>query len=148
MTATAHAIVGGAIAASIPNPSLGITLSAISHPFLDMVPHWDFGLGWKKKTKTLLFVQASFDLILGTVLAYLIFGRGINIWYFLACILASEIWDMAQVPYWFLNWHFPPFSWAYKFQHHIQGRLRLPWGILTQVVTISLVIFLLQKTFH
>ena len=31
MTATAHAIVGGAIAASISNPAIGLPLAALSH---------------------------------------------------------------------------------------------------------------------
>jgi membrane-bound metal-dependent hydrolase YbcI (DUF457 family) len=53
MTATAHALIGGAIAASIPNPALGLPLAAISHPLVDMIPHWDFGLGWRKKKKVL-----------------------------------------------------------------------------------------------
>lgn len=144
MTATAHAIVGGAIAASIPNPALGITLAAASHPILDLIPHWDFGWGWKKKSKILLFVQASFDLILGTLLAFFIFGQNIPAWYFLVCVFASEFWDILEAPYWFLNWHFPPFSWIYKIQSQLQGKAKLPWGILSQVVTVALIIFILQ----
>ena len=54
MTATAHVLIGGAIAASVPDPALGITLAALSHPILDMIPHWDFGFGWRKKSKVLL----------------------------------------------------------------------------------------------
>lgn len=146
MTATAHALVGGAIAASIPHPALGITLSAISHPLLDLVPHWDFGWGWRKKTKLKLFTQASFDLALGLILAFLIFGGSTNFWYLAACVFASEAWDIAEAPYWFLNWRFPPFSWIYNIQSKMQGKARLPWGILTQVVTIF-IIFLVLQTF-
>ncbi len=51
MTATAHAIVGGALAAAFPNPVIGISLSLLSHPLLDMIPHWDEGWGWRKKIK-------------------------------------------------------------------------------------------------
>src|SRR4030088_1893055 len=92
MTATAHAIVGGAVAASVQNPVLGLTISAASHPFLDMVPHWDFGWGWRKKTKLLLFAEAAGDLILGFVLAYLVFGQFVtNFWYFFACVFAAEV---------------------------------------------------------
>lgn len=145
MTATAHALVGGAIAASVQNPPLGIALSAASHPLLDMIPHWDFGWGWKKKTKLKLFLQAGLDLGVGVILAYLIFGQFVhNLWYFLACVLASEVWDMMEAPFWFLNWKFPPFSTIYNIQSKMQGKARLPWGILTQVATVMVVVFLLQ----
>lgn len=146
MTATAHALVGGAIAAAIPNPAIGITLSAASHPVLDLIPHWDFGWGWRKKTKITLFLQASFDLILGFVLAYILFGQGINFWYFLACVFVSEAWDMAEAPYWFLNWRFPPFSWIYNIQSKMQGKTKtMEMGILTQVLTISILVLILQN---
>lgn len=144
MTATAHAIVGGAIAASVSNPVLGVTLALISHPLLDMVPHWDAGWGWRNKTKLKLFSQGLFDLLLGFGLAYFLFGQYINFSYFFACVFASLIWDLAQTPYWLLNWRFPPFSWCYQFQHSIQGKAKLPWGVLTQVVTVGLIIVLLQ----
>lgn len=144
MTATAHAIVGGAIAASIPNPSLGITLATVSHPLLDLIPHWDFGWGWKSKTKLRLFTQAVVDLSLGTTLAYLIFGQYVDFTYFLACIFASEVWDILEVPYWFLNWRFPPFSYFYNVQSKLQGKAKLPWGVFTQVVAVSFIILILQ----
>lgn len=153
MTATAHALIGGAIASSVQNPALGLTLSALSHPILDAIPHWDFGWGWRKKTKIKLFLEASFDLILGLVLAYFIFysnpffTNDVNLLYFFGCILASEIWDMLEVPYWFLNWRFPPFSTLYNIQHHIQGKAKLPWGILTQVATVTLFVLIL-RSFH
>ncbi len=144
MTATAHALIGGAVAASVGNPVVGISLSALSHPLVDMIPHWDFGLGWKEKTKLRLFLEASFDLILGVVISYLIFGHNVNTWYFLACVLASEIWDMAVAPYWFFNWRFFPFSTIYSLQHSIQGRAKLPWGILSQLATVSVIVVLLK----
>jgi hypothetical protein len=146
MTATAHALVGGAIAASIQNPAIGITLSAISHPILDIIPHWDFGWGWRKKTKLKLFIEAAGDLIIGFVLAYLLFGQFTNnFWYFFTCVFVSEAWDMLEAPYWFLHWRFPPFSWIYKIQSSIQGKTKtVEMGIITQVATVIMAIFLLQ----
>lgn len=145
MTATAHVLVGGLIAASTPNPILGISLAFASHPLLDMVPHWDLGWGWRKKTKIKLFIQASCDLALGFILAYFLFGRNVPFWYFLACILASVILDIAEIPYWFFNWKFGFFGWVYRFQSSIQGKLKAPWGLLTQAATI-IVLFLLLDT--
>ena len=145
MTATAHALVGGAIAYSVQNPALGIPLSLLSHPVLDIIPHWDFGWGWRKKTKLKLFCEASLDLTVGIVASYAIFGQFINIYYFLACVLGSILWDLLEIPYWFFNWRFFPFSTLHSIQHHIQGRAKLPWGILTQVVTVGIFIIILQS---
>lgn len=145
MTATAHALVGGIAASTIQDPLLGITLAAASHPLLDMIPHWDFGWGWRKKTKLKLFLQASFDMIFGFVLAYLLFGQNVNFWYFSACVLASEIWDILEIPYWFFGWKFPPFGWIYKFQHDIQGKAKLPWGILTQVGSVAGILLVMRS---
>jgi len=45
MTLTTHAVVGAAIAASMPNhPILGFTLAFASHFVLDVIPHWDYPL--------------------------------------------------------------------------------------------------------
>lgn len=144
MTATAHALVGGAIAATIKDPVLGISLAILSHPLLDMIPHWDAGWGWRQKTKQRLFLEASADMLLGLCFSYLLFGHGVNAIYFFSCIIAAELFDLAEIPYWFFHWDFPPFSWVYKFQSQIQGKAKLPWGIMTQVATCSIVFVLLQ----
>lgn len=145
MTATAHALIGGAIAASTPqNPALGISLTAISHPILDMIPHWDFGLGWKKKNKLLLFFQALADLIFGIFVTFLLFGKSVNALYLMLAIFISLSWDILQAPYWLFGWKFFPFSTFYKFQHEINGKAKLPWGILTQAATVTGVVFTLR----
>lgn len=145
MTATAHALVGGIIASNVPDPSIGLSLSFISHPLLDLIPHWDFALDWRNKNSTKLFFEASFDLGFGVLLSYLLFGSNVNFWYFFACILASEIWDVIEAPYWLLGWKFPPFSWLFNIQSRLQGKLKLPWGIITQIVTVVVITLILQK---
>ena len=147
MTATAHALVGGAIAASISNPALGLPLAAISHPILDMIPHWDLGIGWRKKNKVTLFAESVLDLVLGIILAFFIFGRSIDPIYFLSCVFFSEIWDILMMPYLLFKWNFPPFSTAYKLQHKIQSNVKLPWGILTQAATVYGAVLIL-RVFH
>ncbi len=148
MTATAHALVGGAIAAAIPNhPALGITLAALSHPILDMIPHWDFGRGWRQKSKALLFFQAIADLIFGTVITFIFFGKTTDNLYLLMAILASESWDIMQAPYWLFGWKFFPFSTFYNFQHLINKSIKAPWGIITQAVTVT-GLFLVLRTIH
>src|ERR1035437_1319913 len=49
MTLTTHAVVGAAIAASMPNhPVVGFALAFASHFVLDAIPHWDYPLSSQK----------------------------------------------------------------------------------------------------
>lgn len=145
MTATAHSIVGGAIAAAVPDPILGISLALLSHPLLDMIPHWDEGWGWRKKDKSRLFMECSIDMMAGIIVTFALFGGGVHTWYLLACIGAAVSWDVLEAPYLILNWKFQPFELFYKLQHNIQGKAALPWGIVTQIVTVGLVLFFLHR---
>lgn len=143
MTATAHALIGGAIAASVGNPSIGLPLSAISHPLTDMIPHWDFGVGWKKKTKTTIFIQSSLDLAVGIILTYLIFGSRVESLYLWGCVFLSEAWDLLMMPH-LLGFKFWPFSAFYRVQSALNQNVKLPWGILTQAGTVISIVLLLQ----
>lgn len=144
MTATTHALVGGIIATTVPNPALGLTLALVSHPLLDIIPHWDFGWGWRNKSKFTLLAESSLDLIFGVVVSFVLFGQHIPLWYFLAAIFLSESWDLLEAPYWFFKWKFFPFGLIYKFQSNLQGKLKLPGGILTQVVSVVGIFLILQ----
>ncbi len=143
MTATAHALMGGAIAASISNPAIGLPLAAISHPLTDMIPHWDLGVGWRKKTKLGLFWQATLDLLLGLSLTYLIFGRFTDLSYLAAAVFLSEAWDLLMMPY-LLGWKIFPFSAFYHFQSKINVNTKLPWGVFTQGATVLGTVLILR----
>lgn len=144
MTATAHALVGAAFAASIPDPRLGLTLATLSHPIMDLIPHWDVANNWRQKTKLNFFLEASLDLGIGVILSYLLFGQNISLTYFLAAVFLAEAWDILEAPYWFLRWKFFPFGFIYKIQHNMQSRAKLPLGLITQVITVAGVILLSQ----
>lgn len=148
MTATAHALIGGAIAASVSNPAIGIPLSAISHPIVDMIPHWDFGLGWKKKNKVVLFLQSFGDFALGVSLAFFIFGGKVDNIYLFTCIFMSLSWDLLQAPYLLFNWKFFPFSTFYEFGHHTNGKAKMPWGIFTQIASVTGLMLALRVFVH
>ena len=147
MTATAHALVGGAIAVSIQNPAIGLPLAAASHPFIDMIPHWDFGFGWRKKGKFLLFIQSGLDFSAGILLTYLIFGQFVDFSYLMAAVFLSESWDLLMMPRLLFNWNFPPFSTFYNVQHKFNTKAKLPWGIINQAVTVISIILVL-RIFH
>lgn len=144
MTATAHALVGGAIAASIPDPVLSVSLSLISHPLLDMVPHWDLGTNILHQNRMILASEATVDLFGGVFVSWLIFGQNIPLWYFLAAVFASESWDIVTIPYWLFKWRFFPISWIYKFQDKINHKAGLPGGIINQIIAIGIIVLLLR----
>lgn len=142
--AVSHTLIAGAIASTVPNQPLGLALSFVSHPLLDMIPHWDLGWGWRQKPKLRLLIECSLDLFGGLAITYLAFGNKVNLGYFLGCIALSVGWDVLEVPYWFLKWNFPPFSTVYNIQHPIQGKAKLPWGILSQVLSVAFITILLS----
>lgn len=147
MTATTHALIGGAIAATVPNPGLGLTMAVVSHPLLDLIPHWDFGWGWREKPKLRFAIENTLDLSLGVFLSYTLFGRHIPLWYFSAAVFLSEVWDLLEAPYWFWKWQFFPFGTLYSFQSRIQGKAKLPWGVLTQIISVVAIYFVLLGVF-
>ncbi|HEY5601102.1 MAG TPA: hypothetical protein VIK81_03355 [Patescibacteria group bacterium] len=141
MTATAHALIGASIAVKIANPLIGIPLAIVSHILADMVPHWDFGLGWRTKTKTKLFLQSSFDVLFGFGLVWLIFSSLADPIYLFVMVIAAQLPDWAIIPYWFFNWNFFPFSTTYRFQKMINHKLAFPWGLAIQFVVFILVLW-------
>ena len=140
MIATSHAIVGAAIASAAPDPIIGLLLAFASHFVLDLVPHWDEGLGWEKKSKTRFWAEAILDVTVGFALAFAIFGRSVDTTYLVAAIIAAQLPDWAEAPYLFLGWKFPPFSWVYSVQHHMQWRMGLPWGAVSQAAVVTFAI--------
>ncbi len=145
MVATAHAIVGGAIVSSVPDPVLGLAIATLSHPVLDMVPHWDLGRNWTKKNKLTLAIQSLADLFLGFIATYLIFyNSNIPVWYFWSAVFLSTGWDVATGPYMLFKWRFPPFSWLYKFQSRIQSDTDFKTGMLIQGIFVAGVVVLVK----
>lgn len=151
MTATGHAVLGLALAASIPNPWLGIPVAIISHLAADAFPHWDTGTNVKvnnpksHKTKTRFVVESFIDLglsfTLPFILLFLLFPT-LNPVYAFVMIIAAQGLDWATAPYVFLNWKFPPFSWVLDVQKPFDHRLDKPWGIILQVAILSLLLWI------
>ncbi|KKU86222.1 MAG: hypothetical protein UY16_C0060G0002 [Candidatus Gottesmanbacteria bacterium GW2011_GWA2_47_9] len=72
MTATAHALVAGAIASKIPDPLAAAALALASHFIMDSVPHWDFGTNWRNRPKSIRGILAIAETRLaGNAVVYL-----------------------------------------------------------------------------
>lgn len=143
MTATAHAVIGTVIAAKIGNPYLAIPIAFASHIVADYIPHWDTATNVAKKGKQRVMAETLFDIALGFFISFIllstIFTQTSPV-YAICIILVSQSLDWLTAPYYFLKIKTPPFIWAYKFQKLFDHELDAPWGIVTQVVTIILLL--------
>lgn len=145
MTATAHALAGAALVSFIPNSSVALPMAFASHFVLDLVPHWDTGTYRREKSPRRFLVESVIDLLLGFGLSFLLFGSKVNPYLLTAGILVSQLPDWLEAPYLFLGWKFPPFSTVKAFQSKLHFKKSLPWGFVSQVVVITLLILLLSQ---
>src|SRR3989344_2191181 len=142
MTATAHALIGASIAVKVVNPILGIPLAIISHFVADLIPHWDAGTNHRKKSAMRLKVEAALDVLLGFALVMILFhtlafDRPV---YLFSMVISAQLPDWLEAPSWMFNFKVPPFSWVDWLGHKLQSRMQLPWGLVTQVVIVGLLV--------
>jgi len=141
MTATGHAIIGTLIAAKIGNPVLAIPIAIVSHVVIDTVPHWDTATNRKNKSFKKLFWQSFLDVILGFILSYLIvfslFPKT-NLIYVFIMIIAAQLLDWVTALYYFFR--IKSFKCVYSFQKLFNNDLGLPWGGITQIAVILILV--------
>lgn len=142
MTATAHALIGASLAVKVANPLLGIPLAILSHFIADLVPHWDAGTNHKKKTTLRLATEATFDVLLGFALVFLLFRNLVDPTYLFMMVIAAQLPDWLKTPSDIFGLHVPPFSWIDWLSHKTQWRLQLPWGLVTQIVVVGIMLAL------
>lgn len=145
MTATGHALIGAIIAAKITNPYVAIPLAIASHVAADIFPHWDSGTNSKGKKQARRITEAVVDVVVGFIAAFIILSTlfpQTSLSYAFILIIASQLLDWVTAPYCFLNVKVQPFIWLSKFQSRFHTRLDIPWGIITQVSIIFVLLFL------
>lgn len=140
MTATAHALIGASFAAKIANPYIGIPLAILSHFLADLIPHWDAGTNHRQKSLTHLKLEAAGDVALGFLLTFLIFRNLVDPVYLFAMVVAAQLPDWLKAPSWIFGIKAPPFSWMDWLGHKIQSRMQLPWGLVTQIIVVGIVL--------
>jgi hypothetical protein len=142
MTATAHALIGASLAVKLTNPAFGIPAAIISHFIADLVPHWDAGTNHKNKSLTRLKIEAAGDVLLGFALVFLIFRNLVDPTYLFAMVIAAQLPDWLEAPSWMFGFKVPPFSWLDWLGHNLQSRMQLPWGLVTQVIIVGLLLLI------
>ncbi len=140
MTATAHALIGASLAVKITSPQIGIPLAIISHFVADLIPHWDAGTNHRKKSLNRIKIEAAIDVLVGFALVFLIFRNLVDPVYLFVMVIAAQLPDWLEAPSWLFGFRVPPFSWLDWLGHKLQSRLQLPWGLVTQIVVVGLML--------
>ena len=140
MTATAHALIGASLAVKFTNPYIGIPLAIASHFLADLIPHWDAGTNRKSKSINRLRIEAAIDVLLGFALSFLIFRTLTDPLYLFIMIISAQLPDWLEAPASKFGIRIPPFTWSEWLGHKLQSRMQLPWGLITQVVIVGLLV--------
>lgn len=157
MTATAHALVAGAIAAHFTNPAAAAGIALTSHFVMDSVPHWDFGTDWRSRPKHETGVLAITETLFGIGIALFVFHSTVAPLLLLSTIIASLLPDWLEAP-WYIFFaktdKHGPSKYAgimerlaygfYKIPSVFHSKTTLPFGIITQVVTVIFFLSLLK----
>ena len=158
MTATAHAVVAGAIAAKfIGFPAEAMVLALSSHYVMDCIPHWDFGTNWRQRSKKMTGALAIFDTLLGFTVAYFLYGGKAEFLPLTVIIIASLLPDWLETPWdiFFASqkkhepaprasvWERLVFQ-LYKLQNAFHTKAQFPFGLATQIATVAFFLILLK----
>jgi hypothetical protein len=159
MTLTTHAVVGAAIASSMPNHLVfGFVLAFASHFVLDAIPHWDYRLSSHKtggndrmnddmimnKNFFIDLTKIGLDILCGTLLALLVFTlyNPHLFWIPLIGVFGAILPDALQFVYW--KWRHQPLIALQRFHLWIHAKSdfndKPVAGIPFQIAVIVLVI--------
>lgn len=142
MLAASHALTGAVIAAKTQNPVLGFALAFLSHPILDLIPHWDFNSRNNGRPVKQTIIVSLLDSATGFIAGFLLFRTSVALETLLLTMFIAQLPDWFEAPYHVFKWKFPPFSTVKKLQHIIHIKLDLPWGLLTQIAFVVAVILI------
>ncbi len=141
MLETPHALVGMAIAATIPNPLISLPLAFLSHFGVDMLPHWN----WEPDARPLSLLGIILDLILLEILiGYLAFQSPLKLNLTAAAFFAI-LPDLLEAPYIFFGHNNRFVKKLCDFQRRIQNRTPILPGIITQLLLSGLCLLILKS---
>lgn len=148
-----HTLVGAAIATKIGNPALSLPLALASHFALDLIPHWNPHLNTeirengKISSKTTLIIAS--DVLLSLVAGFYIASNqlpdktGFTI--VILGALMGILPDLAEAPYFFLEFRWKPIEKLLKFQKSIQNDAPPFVGLATQIIIMGAVFLWLNN---
>ncbi len=146
MLAASHAVAGAIIASQISDPLIAYSVALISHPLLDLFPHWDLNTRHTHETKFRIIWTSLLDAGIGFSIGLLLFGSSVNIVTLLLCMFIAQLPDWIEAPRHIFEWNFPPFSTIKKLQHFWHTKLCWPWGLIPQISLVILAILIALKS--
>lgn len=157
MTATAHALVAGAILTRYQDPLAASLLAFSSHYIMDSIPHWDFGTNWRKRPKSITGLLAIADTLLAFTVAYILFAGKVGVVPVTIVTIAALLPDWLETPWYIFFAHqkkHEPGPHAgmgeriaytiYKLPNMFHTKAQFPLGFLTQVATVAFFLVLLR----
>lgn len=149
MTATAHAVIGAAIVAKIPDLRISLPLALLSHFIGDIPDHWDVGDNWENTGLKKVAWRAFADLIVsyGLVLFFFVGWLKFDPIYIFLGAVTAQLPDYLEIPYFFLHWRGIPWKWVNDLQ--MLFHKKLPQIYLTathQIILIIITILLVVLT--
>jgi hypothetical protein len=157
MTATAHALVAGAIASRFTDPVAAGTLALVSHYVMDSVPHWDIGTNWRGRRKTITGILAIADTVIAITVAYFLFAANAPLLTLAVALAASLVPDWIETPWYIFfarqnkqepaknaGWLEKLCFVVYKIPNMFHAKAQFPLGVLTQVATVLFFLKILE----
>lgn len=157
MMAIAHAVVGCSIAANIQHPLLAGGLILTSHWIMDLIPHWDFGTDWQKRSTKQTAKLALLDTAAGYAVGILLFSQTLPLPVILGAVWLANLPDYLT-SFWFLFYEektpppiLKPFSHLfytiYKFQEtYLHTRTTFRHGMATMGLTVGFIVLLVVSS--
>lgn len=140
MLETPHALVGMAIAATIPNPWVSLPLAFLSHFGVDMLPHWN----WEPDVRPLSLLGIVLDLILLEILiGYLAFQSPLKL-NLAAASLFAILPDLLLAPYIFLGSNNRFIKKLYDLQCQLHRSVSIVPGLITQLLLSAICLLILK----
>jgi len=133
MLAASHAIVGALAATQLNNPIVSLAVAFVSHPLLDLCPHWDFNSRWAKRSKLRTFILSAADSGGGMLLSLILFATKENFWFLVLTMLVAQWADFLETPYHFGFENVRFFKFVKHIQHLWHTKAPWPWGFYPQL---------------
>ena len=156
MTATAHALVSGAIASRFADPFVGGELALTSHYVMDSIPHWDFGTNWRDRPKHKTGTFAIAETLVGVCLSYYFFGVHLPFLLWAITVGCGILPDWLETPWYIFFAHQKKHGpsaragiWErtayafYKVPNMFHAKAQLPLGAVTQIAAVVFFLFIL-----
>ncbi len=143
MTSITHALIGVAIANKIGNPWAAGAIALTAHFICDMIPHWDWGTNHRNRPKWITGSFAIAETLIALFIGLILMRQFVPSFLILSIsVICSLLPDWLEAPYHILNPNAPKWMyWIYKPQSIFHSRAQLPWGMVTQVITVGIALW-------